>query len=141
MPSLPPATAAERLAGGRVGHLATVTSTGRPHVVAVTFAVAGGRVVTAVDAKPKSTRSLQRLDNVRATGHASLLVDHYDEDWSRLWWVRVDGPAIVLERGAQFELAIDALAAKYEQYREARPAGPVIIVRPDAWRSWIPSDG
>jgi PPOX class probable F420-dependent enzyme len=141
MPSLPPDTAAERLAAGRVGHLATVTAAGRPHVVAVTFAIAGGHVFTAVDAKPKSTRSLQRLENVRATGHASLLVDHYEEDWSRLWWVRVDGPAIVLERGQRFELALDALATKYPQYRDDRPEGPVIALRPEAWRSWIPSGG
>jgi len=141
MPSLPPATAAERLAAGRVGHLATVTAAGRPHVVAVTFAVAGEHVFTAVDAKPKSTRALARLDNVRATGHASLLVDHYEEDWTRLWWVRVDGPAVVVEGGEQFERGLDALAAKYAQYRESRPAGPVIALRAAAWRSWIPSDG
>jgi PPOX class probable F420-dependent enzyme len=135
MPSWPPAIAEERLALARVGRLATVTAAGRPHVVPVCFALTGGRIVTAVDAKPKTTTALARLDNVRATGGASLLVDHYEEDWSRLWWVRVDGAAEVIESDA----AIDALAAKYEQYRSARPAGPVIAIAPERWRSWVPS--
>jgi PPOX class probable F420-dependent enzyme len=135
MPSWPPAIA-DRLAAARVGHLATVTAQGRPHIVPVTFALLGETIVTAVDEKPKSTRALKRLDNVRATGRASLLVDHYEEDWSRLWWVRVDGPAEVIESAA----AIDVLAAKYEQYRDARPAGPVIAIEPEHWRSWIPSE-
>ena len=134
MPSWPPAIAEERLAQARVGRLATVTAEGRPHVVPVCFALHEGRIYTAVDAKPKRTAALARLDNVRATGRASLLVDHYEEDWSRLWWVRADGPAEVIESDA----AIDALAAKYDQYRAARPAGPVIAIAPDRWRSWIP---
>jgi PPOX class probable F420-dependent enzyme len=135
MPSSPPAIAEERVAAARVGRLATVSAHGRPHVVPVCFTLHEGRIVTAVDAKPKATTALARLDNVRATGRASLLVDHYEEDWSRLWWVRVDGPAAVVDDDA----AIDALAAKYEQYRAARPGGPVIAITPDRWRSWIPS--
>jgi PPOX class probable F420-dependent enzyme len=135
MPSWPPAIAEERFAAARVGRLATVTAAGRPHVVPVCFVLSGGRIFTAVDAKPKVTSSLARLENVRATGRASLLVDHYEEDWSALWWVRVDGVAEVVESAA----AIDALAGKYEQYRTARPAGPVIAIAPDRWRSWVPS--
>jgi PPOX class probable F420-dependent enzyme len=135
MPSLPAAIAEERVALARIGRLATVTPAGRPHIVPVCFALHHGRIVTAVDAKPKSTTELARLENVRATGRASLLVDHYDDDWSELWWVRVDGVAEVIRS----EPAIDALAAKYEQYREARPAGPVIAIEPERWRSWIPS--
>jgi PPOX class probable F420-dependent enzyme len=136
MPSLSQPTAEARVAAARVGRLATVTAGGRPHLVPVCFALAGGRIVTAVDAKPKTTRALRRLDNVRATGRASLLVDHYEEDWSRLWWVRVDGAAEVLDSAAA---ALDALAAKYEQYRVAPPAGPVIAIAPERWRSWVPS--
>jgi PPOX class probable F420-dependent enzyme len=132
MPSWPRATAEARLAEARVGHLATVTADGRPHVVAVCFALHEGRIYTAVDAKPKATHALRRLENVRATGRASLLVDHYEEDWTRLWWVRVDGAAEVVDS----EAAIDALATKYEQYRAERPTGPVIAVTPDRWRSW-----
>ena len=136
MPSLPPAIAEERVAHARVGRLATVTPAGRPHIVPVCFALHDGRIVTAVDAKPKATTELARLENVRATGRAGLLVDHYEEDWTRLWWVRVDGPAAVLEDDA----AIDALVAKYDQYRAQRPAGQVIEIAPETWRSWIPSE-
>ena len=136
MPSWPPAIAEEHFAQARIGRLATVTPAGRPHVVPVCFALHEGMVYTAVDAKPKATRALARLENVRAGGRASLLVDHYEEDWARLWWVRVDGVAEVLESAP----AIDALAAKYEQYRQARPAGPVIAIAPERWRSWIASE-
>jgi PPOX class probable F420-dependent enzyme len=136
MPSWPPATAEERLAAARVGRLATVTPLGHPHIVPVCFALHDGVVYTAVDAKPKATRALARLENVRATGRASLLVDHYEEDWERLWWVRVDGVAEV----TRSEPALDALAAKYEQYRTARPAGPVIAIAPERWRSWVASE-
>ena len=101
----------------------------------VCFALHDGRIYTAVDAKPKVTSALARLENVRATGRASLLVDHYEEDWTRLWWVRVDGVAEVVRS----EPAIDALAAKYEQYRAARPAGPLIAIAPERWRSWVAS--
>ncbi len=135
MPSLPPAIAEERFALARIGRLATVTATGRPHLVPVCFALHLGRVVTAVDGKPKQTRELARLANVQATGRASLLVDHYEEDWSELWWVRVDGVAAVIKS----EPAVDALAEKYAQYRADRPAGPVIAITPERWRSWIPS--
>jgi PPOX class probable F420-dependent enzyme len=136
MPSWPPAIAEERLAQARVGRLATVTPAGHPHIVPVCFALHDGLVYTAVDAKPKATTALARLDNVRATGRASLLVDHYEEDWARLWWVRVDGAAEVVDSDA----ALDALASKYEQYRAARPAGPVIAIAPERWRSWIASE-
>jgi PPOX class probable F420-dependent enzyme len=135
MPSWPPATAEERLARARVGRLATVTPLGRPHIVPVCFALHDAVVYTAVDAKPKVTSELARLENVRATGRASLLVDHYEEEWANLWWVRVDGVAEVLRS----ERAIEALAAKYEQYRAERPAGPLIAITPDRWRSWVAS--
>jgi PPOX class probable F420-dependent enzyme len=132
MPSWPRATAEERLAGARVGRLATVTAAGHPHIVPVCFVLHEGLLYTAVDAKPKATTALARLENVRATGRASLLVDHYEDDWSQLWWVRVDGAAAVVDD----ERAIDALAAKYAQYREQRPGGPLIAITPERWRSW-----
>jgi PPOX class probable F420-dependent enzyme len=135
MPSWPRAIAEERLSAARVGRLATVGADGEPHVVPVCFSLYHGRIYTAVDAKPKATRALKRLENVRATGRASLLADHYEEDWTRLWWVRVDGPAEVVTADA----AIDALAAKYAQYRAARPGGPVIAITPERWRSWAAS--
>ena len=92
-----------RAAAARVGHLATVTPDGRPHVVACCFALEGDRVWTAVDAKPKATPRLQRLANLRAHPRASLLVDHYEEDWTRLWWVRIDGPARIHDDGPERE--------------------------------------
>ena len=132
MPSLPADIAEERFSAARVARLATVTAMGRPHVVPVCFVLHDGAVYTAVDAKPKATSALARLDNVRATRRASLLVDHYAEDWTQLWWVRVEGVAEVL----QSEPALDALAAKYEQYRAQRPDGPLIAITPERWRSW-----
>ena len=90
----------------------------------------------AVHAKPKSTTRLQRLDNVRAHPWASLLVDHYEEDWDELWWVRADGAATVLVEGVEHEAALAALAAKYAQYVAAPPVGPVIGVAVERWRGW-----
>jgi PPOX class probable F420-dependent enzyme len=124
------------VASARVGHLATLTPDGRPHLVPCCFAVGDERIWTAVDRKPKRTLRLQRLANVRAHPRASLLVDHYEEDWTRLWWVRVDAAAAVLEDGPEREAALALLAAKYPQYREAPPEGAVIALTPDRWRSW-----
>ena len=91
---------------------------------------------TAVDAKPKATSRLQRLANVRAHPRASLLVDHYEEDWDALWWVRVDGAAAVLEDGAEHEEAVAALVAKYRQYTTAVPRGAVIAIAIERWSGW-----
>jgi PPOX class probable F420-dependent enzyme len=129
-------TARQRLGEAPVGHLATVTPEGRPHVVPCCFALVGGWIYTAVDAKPKSTLALRRLDNIRAHPDVTVLVDHYDDDWSRLWWVRVDGTAHVSESATQRADALVALAAKYRQYRASVPPGPVIAVEIAVWRSW-----
>ena len=126
-----------RVAEARVARLATVGADGRPHLVPVVFALVADVVWSAVDAKPKTTQRLRRLANVEATGRASLLVDSYDEDWAALWWVRVDGPAEVLPAAdPRAREAVDALVAKYPQYRAARPAGPVLAVTCESWRSW-----
>ena len=114
-----------------------MTAEGEPHVVPVVFAVVGDTVYTAVDGKPKTTRRLRRLANVEASGRASLLVDQYDEDWTALWWVRVDGQAEVLGPASPEERrAVVALVGKYPQYAGAAPAGPVIALRIRHWRSW-----
>jgi PPOX class probable F420-dependent enzyme len=126
-----------RLATARVGELATVTEAGAPHIVPVCFALDGDAVVTAVDAKPKSTVDLRRLANVRANPTAALLVHHYDDaDWSRLWWVRIGGSATVLEHGPDRERALSVLVAKYPQYREQPPPGAVIRIAIEQWRGW-----
>jgi PPOX class probable F420-dependent enzyme len=133
-----PALARRRLAAARVGRLGTVTGDDRPHLVPCCFALLDAdTVVTAVDAKPKSTLALRRLANVRAHPHASLLVDHYDDaDWSALWWVRVDGAARVVEGGAERDRALAPLVAKYDQYRRTPPPGPVIALDIATWRTW-----
>jgi PPOX class probable F420-dependent enzyme len=130
-------TRQSRLEAARVARLATVDAEGRPHVVPCCFAMAGGTIVTAVDAKPKSTLRLRRLDNVRVNPLAGVLVDHYDDDdWSALWWIRVDGRASVVEDGTTRDQALAALAAKYRQYRDTPPPGPVMLIEPTRWRSW-----
>src|SRR3954467_12077120 len=137
--SSPTPSAAElkaRLAAAAGGRLATITTEGRPHVVPCCFAFVDDRVVTAVDGKPKSTLALRRLDNVRAHPTASLVVDHYEDDWSALWWVRIDGSARVCEGGAERDDAIAALTEKYEQYRATPPPGAVIVIEDLEWRAW-----
>jgi len=119
--------------GERVARLATVGADGRPHVVPVCFALDGDTLYTAVDEKPKSTRRLRRLANIEANPQVELVVDHWDEDWSRLWWVRLSGRAEVVER---HERALELLQAKYPQYREAPPAGPFVVVTIERRREW-----
>ncbi len=142
--------AARRLFGAApVARLATVSPAGRPHLVPVTFVLdsqPGQRdhVYTAVDAKPKSTTRLQRLRNIQAHPQVALLADHYTDDWARLWWVRADGQAAVLDAGAgAAELArpLRLLAARYPQYAAQPPAGPVIAIRVDRWTGWAAAAG
>jgi PPOX class probable F420-dependent enzyme len=125
-----------RIAAERVGELATTRPDGAPHIVPVVFAVSRGRVVTPIDWKPKRTRRLQRLSNIEANPTVSFLVHHYSEDWSGLWWVRVDGTAILHQSGPAWDEAITALSAKYGQYRERPPVGEVISITPGKVASW-----
>jgi PPOX class probable F420-dependent enzyme len=127
-----------RAAAARVARIATITAGGDPHVVPCCFAVDGDRLFTAVDdVKAKSTMVLRRLGNIAAHPRASVLVDHYAEDWDALWWVRMDGPAHVAEVGAlDHATAVELLGAKYPQYRLRPPPGPAIVVAIDTWRAW-----
>lgn len=123
----------------RVARLATVAPGGLPHLVPVVFAVAadnGDVVYTAVDAKPKTTRRLRRLANIDSNPGVSLLVDHYADDWTQLWWVRVDGVATVHTDGDALELGRLLLRAKYPQYQSVSLDGPVIEVAVRRWSSW-----
>jgi PPOX class probable F420-dependent enzyme len=124
-----------RFASARVARLATLQPDGSPHLVPVTFAVDGDALAFAVDAKPKTTQRLQRLRNIERDPRVSLLVDEYADDWSRLWWVRIDGTAQQVE-GDVAERWLTRLQAKYEQYQATPPAGPVVEIRIDRWTGW-----
>jgi PPOX class probable F420-dependent enzyme len=133
------ARARELLGGARVARLATVARDGRPRLVPICFVLAGDVIYHAVDdTKPKSTRRLARLADLAAEPRAAVLADHYEEDWSALWWVRADGRARVLADMGLPEAAhaLDLLAERYEQYRERRPAGPVIALDVERITGW-----
>ncbi|NIL76210.1 hypothetical protein RhoFasB10_02324 [Rhodococcus sp. B10] len=126
-----------RFGEARRAQLSTVNADGTPHLVPVVFAVVDERIVTAIDWKPKTTQKLRRLENIRADPAVSLIVDHYDEDWTKLWWIRASGSARIVDADTpEGSAALDALVGKYEQYASARPQGPVISVGSLTWRSW-----
>ena len=125
-----------RFAGVRAARLGTADAQGRPHVVVVTFAVAGDTVYTAVDQKPKSGTNLKRLRNVRENPQVSMLADEYSDDWGALWWVRADGRAVILDDQRQMAEPLRLLADRYWQYREAPPPGPVLAVTVERWSGW-----
>ena len=129
----------DRVAAEPVARLATLDADGRPHLVPITFVLGGDTLSTAVDAKPKRSRVLRRIENARERPDVTVLVDHYDDDWSRLWWARLRGKARVLDGGEEAARALAALQAKYEQYRETPPGMPVLAVDVDEWRSWAAS--
>jgi len=122
-----------RFAAAPVARLATASADGVPHVVPIVFAVDGDTIFSAVDGKPKRSRSLKRLANIEANPRVSVLVDSYDEDWSRLWWVRADGVCSVLESSAA---AVSALRAKYPQYRQVALGGPFLHIAVARWSDW-----
>ena len=124
----------------RVARLATLDPDGRAHVVPIVFAVEGETLYTAVDGKPKRSRTLRRIENARVRPEVTVLVDHYEDDWTRLWWVRLRGRARVLDGGDEATRALAALSAKYEQYRETPPGLPVLAVDVVDWRDWAADD-
>ena len=129
-------TPADRFATAKVARLATVTPDGPPHVVPIVFAVFESTIFTAVDGKPKTGRPLRRLANIEANPRVSILVDHYDDDWSELWWVRADGIAAIHRSGSICDRGYELLRAKYPQYQSVPLDGPVISVDVDQWSSW-----
>jgi PPOX class probable F420-dependent enzyme len=136
-----PDDARSRFAAARVARLATVDAGGAPHIVPVTFAIEGERLVTAVDAKPKRHRRLRRLANIASNPRVSLLVDHYDEDWRRLWWARADGRARVVDGGPEMDRAVELLRERYPQYGSVELVGPAIVVEIDRWAGWSADGG
>src|SRR5919201_4523522 len=125
-----------RLTDARVARLATIDSDGRPHLVPIVFAVEGDTLYSAVDKKPKRSAKLRRIENARARPDVTVLVDHYEEDWGRLWWIRLRGRARVLDDGEESERALALLSAKYPQYRDEPPAAPVLAVDVVEVREW-----
>ena len=135
--NLSEAEARSLLGRARVARLATAGEGGRPHLVPVTFAAEGDRVYIAIDHKPKTTTTgLKRLRNIERNPDVCLLADYYEEDWAALWWARVDGRAAVLSAPDACRGPLDLLAAKYPQYRERRPDGPVIAIEVTRWTGW-----
>jgi PPOX class probable F420-dependent enzyme len=120
-------------AAARVARLATVGPDGSPHVVPICFALEGDTLYTAVDEKPKRTRRLRRLANIEANPHVEVVIDHYEEDWSKLWWVRLRGRGRTVEQHGR---ALELLCAKYRQYRADPPPGPFIVVEIEERREW-----
>ena len=117
--------------------MATVSPDGAPHVVPIVFVAEGDTLCSVVDAKRKTSPRLKRLANIAANPRVTLLVDHYDEDWDELWWVRADGEARVVEEGPERRQAIELLRAKYPQYeRWSEPIGAAVVIRVLRWRWW-----
>jgi PPOX class probable F420-dependent enzyme len=132
--------ARSRFATGRVARLATVRPDGAPHLVPVVFVLEDDTVWLVVDEKPKRHDRLQRLVNIRGESRVSLLVDSYDEDWSRLWWVRADGRARIVGEGPKLERALSLLLDRYPQERVQPPNGPAIAVEVERWRCWVATE-
>jgi PPOX class probable F420-dependent enzyme len=114
--NLTPEESRRRFAKAKVARLATITPNGHPHVIPVTFAIQNSKLYIAIDHKPKTTKNLQRLRNIKQNPAVSILADHYAEDWTTLWWTRADGTAT--------------------QYQETRPHGPVIEIEVNHWTGW-----
>jgi PPOX class probable F420-dependent enzyme len=131
----------DRLRAARVGRLATAGPDGIPHVVPFVFAVEDRTVYWAVDAKPKRSRELKRLANIRANPNVEILVDAYEEDWRQLWWVRAKGAARILDAGDESDRALQLLTRKYDQYGTDPPPGPMVAIEVAAVVSWEAREG
>lgn len=135
-----PAEACRRFAAARFAHLATADAAGQPHIVPITFAADGDRVYIAVDSKPKRSTDLKRLRNIAENPSVALLADEHDEDWERLWWVRGDGIARILESAEDRAEPLRLLCDRYTQYVADVPQGPVIEVSVNRWSGWAFAD-
>jgi PPOX class probable F420-dependent enzyme len=125
-----------RLTAARVARLATTDPDGRPHLVPIVFVLEGDTLYTAVDKKVKRSTKLRRIENARARPDVTVLIDHYEEDWRRLWWIRIRGRARVLDVGDERERALALMQQKYPQYRTEPPDGPVLAIDVIQVREW-----
>jgi PPOX class probable F420-dependent enzyme len=131
------AAEAYRLIGSvPVATLATLRPDGSPHLVPIVFAVSGEKIITAIDSKPKQQVTMRRLLNLSRDPRVSILIHQYDHDWSRLWWVRIDGTARVLAEGDEYSRGLTALRDRYPQYQTTPLPGPVIVVEPTVVSGW-----
>lgn len=131
-----PDEARRRFTDARVAMLATADASGVPHLVPVTFVVDGDVIYTAVDGKPEENTQLRRHDNIQAQPRVSMLAQNWTEDWSRLWWVRIDGLAQVTADESLVGHVVDLLRHKYRQYHVIEVGGPIIEVAVHTWRGW-----
>ncbi len=132
------------LASARVGHLATAGEDARPHVIPVCFTTDGRSIYSVLDQKPKRTglTRLRRVKNILANPQATLLVDHYEEDWGNLWYLMVSGRAELLMDGQEQADAVSLLRDKYQQYRAMDISlNPVIKITPENIVSWDGATG
>jgi PPOX class probable F420-dependent enzyme len=131
-----PTEARLRFTAARVAVLGTADASGAPHLVPITFVVDGDAIYSAVDGKPKRSTRLRRHDNIQAQPSVSVLVEHWAENWSRLWWVRADGLARVSGDPSTVQRVVDLLTRKYDQYHRVGVGGPVIEVDVHTWQGW-----
>jgi PPOX class probable F420-dependent enzyme len=134
------AWAREFLEAARVARLGLLDLEGAPRVLPVTFAVAEGRIWSAIDRKPKRSGEPARLRFLRRDPRASLTVDRYSDDWDQLAWVQVLGQVSIVEVG-DGAAGMEALTAKYEPYRAEAPPGPLLCLKPRQYLWWRPSEG
>lgn len=131
--------ARELLLESHLAHLATSTKHGKPHVVPICYVYDGGSIYTSIDEKPKRTSPTQmrRILNIVENPNVSLVVDQYEEDWSKLKYVIVHGPAEIIRKGEQHERAVLLLREKYPQYRVMKlEARPIIKIKPTRVVAW-----
>jgi len=121
----------------RVARLATIGRGGAPHLVPVCYALLEGKIVIAIDEKPKKGGQLERIRNIERDARVTLLFDRYQDDWERLAWVRVEARAEVLATGSERPEALAALRARYRQYTGmSLESLPIIVITPERVTGW-----
>jgi PPOX class probable F420-dependent enzyme len=137
VPSIDPGVMRRLVAGSRVARMATIDPDGRPHIVPLVFALDVDTLYTSIDDKPKATPRVRRLRNIQANPEGvTVLIDHYEDDWPAVWWVRLRGTGRVLEDGAERDRGLELLSEKYPQYLDMPPQGAVIALDVTEWRGW-----
>jgi PPOX class probable F420-dependent enzyme len=124
-----------------IAHLATVSAAGEPHNVPLCFWFDGARFYFVIDEKPKRKIgiAIKRMKNIAQNPRVALLIDHYDDDWTRLAYVLINGAAKVVEDAAEYSRAIENLRAKYPQYGNMQLSSernPLVRIDPDRVHAW-----